>query len=437
MTKYDEALEKGEVRLPSLMMAVPYPEAFFDFMEESTENDHLNQSKLLNLTLDRAVENVKAYKEFKFKGLVESKDGLRLIEVEYKDVVYPVFLFFDDFSADYLTKRTALMEREAEEVQKATFGLAAETMFTDDLENSYLFQLKLVNSLFDNTLALADLSSNSLFSGKWLEEICRLSAMPSPTYLFTVQSVGYEEGVKWQHTHGLRRCNVFELEIFNVTSETVRECSYLLTNLGLFLLTSDRQFEHQPIHIGNGIVVVLENFKDAMGRHGDILGCNEDDRQGHDEFFMAVYSYFSQDDEINKNFREVPVLMKGKSDPIFYIRNKETARMAKLARAFFEKFLELSNVDGSFPILKAGLVVDDEYQDDDDDEELLREHLWLNFVEYDDDIKTIKGVLQNQPIYIDALNNGDEVVFNFDEITDWIVYVGEEVYTPDNAYLIV
>ncbi len=434
MTRYDKALEDNDVRRTSLMMAVPYSMAFEEFVEIASEDGELNQEKLLNLTLDRAIENIKSNNEFKFVGLKESSDSQRLIEVEYKGTIYPVFLFFEAFDKRNFWPKTALIDLESKEIDNSPIGIVTETMFTEDFEKSYMFQLKLVNSLFDITLVLADMSSNALFSGKWLYEVCKMSAMPSPTFLFTIHNVASESGERWQHTHGLRRCNLFELEILNVTEETSSKCANLLSYLGLFLLTSEKPKELEPTVVGRGIVIALQNYEDAIKKYGDIMGCTESDRVGHDEFYMAVFVYLRDDDEEKKVLNEVSPLLNTMDNPIFYVRNSESVRMAKSARVFFNGFLKLAEIEGTYPIIKGGIIVDEEHQNDED--EIKREHLWFDFLEYDEELKTIKGILQNQPYYIKALNAGDVVVFNFDEITDWIVYQKENIFTPNNVYLI-
>ncbi len=433
MTEYDEAIVNKEVQLTSLMMAVPYSEAFDEFIEAVTENGEVNKKKFWNLVLDKAIENIDANKEFKYLETMKSIGDSRFIKVEYKGEVFPVNLFFDVFEKSHFASKTALVEEELREIENVSFGLVVEIMFDEDIEKSYMFQLKLVNSIFHKTLVLADLSSDSMFSGKWLHEVCRMSAMPSPTYLFTIHSILGDNGEVWQHTHGLRRCNLFELEILNATKETALKCGNLLSYLGLFLLTSDKPREYEPLFVGRGIIVILINYKEAMKRYENILGCTENDRTGHDEFYMSVFVFASETDVVICKLSEAPKLLDTMEDPIFFVRNSETTRMAKSAKVFFGDFLRLVELDESYGIIKGGIVVDDEYQDD--DEEINREHLWFKFIEYNEEVGIVKGILLNQPYYISTLKVEDTVTFNFDEITDWIVYVGENSITPSNVYL--
>ncbi len=433
MTKYDEALNNKEVMVTSLMMAVPYSETYDEFFAAATENGEVNKSKFWDLTLDNTIANIGSNQEFKYLGTLKSFEDTRLIKVEYEGEIFPVNIFFEVFDKNNFIHKTALLDTESSEIENTKIGLVVEIMFTEDIELSYMFQLKLVNSLFDKTLCLVDLSTSSIFSGKWLREVCRMSAMPSPTYLFTIHSILGDNGEVWQHTHGLRRCNLFELEVLNVTKETAEKCGNLLSYLGLFLLTSDKPREYEPLFVGRGIIVALQNYKDGIKRYENILGCNESDREGHDKYYMSVFVYESEADVVICKFSEASKLLESMDDPIFFVRNSETNRMAKSARVFFEDFMKLVDVKDNFAIIKGGIVVDDEYQDEEG--EVNREHLWFKFIEYNDEIGVVKGVLLNQPYYIRTLKADDIVTFNFDEITDWIVYTDKNTFTPSNVYL--
>ncbi len=424
------------LKTASTMMAIPYDDVIEKISEKSMINGEFSPMLFAELNIDNAIEKIKASKDFKFIGIKLNKENLRLISVEYQGDEHDVFLFYDNFNCEAFFNKTVLMKNELEQVEKSDAGLVAEIMFTNDINKSYLFQLKLLNTLFDDICAVVDLSANSLCSGKWLKHVVKSKVAPQTSFLYSIHATTGDEDDIWLHTHGLHRCGLYELEMLNLTRDNYNIALDVLSYLVANLLENGICEEYELIQVGQNVYVALQNSEEAILRYENIVGISDYDREDHNVNCMTVLTYDTEIAFETKALDDLTELLRdieNYGNPAYILSQNETIRMATVAKETFKSFLKLCDNLENSGIIKCGIAVDDEYQDESD--VINKEHLWFDFIEYNESTKQIIGILRNKPYFIKDLNVEDKVSLSFDDTTDWIVYGGEVRYTPNNIYL--
>ncbi len=104
-------------------------------------------------------------------------------------------------------------DEELKRIDEVKHGLAVTMDFSGDPRVCFYDQLRIVDAMVPDKLAVLDCPSEKLLSGRWTAMAAGSSVMPAPRYLFTVQAVSGDSGEVWLHTHGLKRCGLYELEI--------------------------------------------------------------------------------------------------------------------------------------------------------------------------------------------------------------------------------
>ena len=90
---------------------------------------------------------------------------------------------------------------DIEEIQRQERGLIVEMLFDEHILESYHTQLKVINQLLPDCLAVLDGSSEKVLSGKWIALAAKSNVPPSPRYLFTAQTVSVDSYDVWLYSH--------------------------------------------------------------------------------------------------------------------------------------------------------------------------------------------------------------------------------------------
>lgn len=365
------------------------------------------------------------------------------IRVEYKGYEYNIdlnavslYLKPDDPALNNLSYS------ESEKLIASKVGLGCEMKFSDNNMDSFHLQIKLMNMLVPNMVALVDNSAYKIFPGKWVIMAAESKIAPSPKNMFIVHAVNGGKGGKsiWLHTHGLNRCGTIELEILGATIENFNIFANALQEMAQRLI-GDNKFidEKEPKLIGaasgdRNIVVTWQRSEWSLSDFPkNILGNINDRDEEHSINMGVVYIYENEDDEMNGKI--TPILKWEdyiKSNAIYYKSTEETQRMRDLALervGYMRKIYE--QIEGEKTILiKIGLTPDECYGF----EENQHEYIWFEANELRENDFT--ATLTQNAFYVDGMVEGVRKDFTYDDIVDWIVYCNEGAFSPDNVYLI-
>ena len=340
-------------------------------------------------------------------------------------------------------------EEELKAIDAVKSGLSVNMVYEGDCRVCYYDQLRLIDAMIPEKLAVLDCPSEKLLSGRWVELAARSSVMPAPRYLFTVQAISgdAEDGTDemWLHTHGLKRCGLYELEILCSSRERCNDHYHILESLAYRMIEADPE---TPVKPGDAVfvaqldedtflVVTAVDWKEALELYPEAtIGTPEDrgDDEVHTEDTCVVMAYASPDDEKARKYTKVQAydeLLQG--NPMFLVSTPETQRMRMLARermGFLVKALENSE---NTVLAKIGLVTDQKYWGNELEEDQ-REHIWFEVKEASGDKLT--AMLTQEPYYVSSMKEGDEGTYSFDDVTDWLVLTKQRRISPDDAYLL-
>ena len=388
----------------SFMIVIPRHEEDMEnpgsFLGNLTENE-LISVKDMHLDEERGM-----VVRFEIEG-AEYEAVLNPEEVEIPNMVRPEHAFSDE---------------EYQMLDEARVGLSVCMDFEGDCNRCFFDQLRFINALFPDILAVLDCPSEKLLSGKWVSLAARSKTLPAPRYLFTVQAISDGGEEVWLHTHGLKRCGLYELEILGSNKEFFNDHYKMIESFALRMLESD-----DPIEPGDGVFVgqaagkvltlTAVDWHEALEFYPDATLGTEEDRDdgvhGEDTYVLMIYKN-DRDEEAKRMFS-----------------NAETKRMSDLAIERIPFMLKAFENKDNTIIVKIGLITDKAYWNGDKPE---REHIWFELKDVKDD--KIVAVLTQEPYYVSGFKEGDTGTFPFSEITDWMIFTKERRVTPDDAYLL-
>lgn len=359
--------------------------------------------------------------------------NLSMAEPDFPDFFRTVHFFSDlDF-------------QKIEKIEKA---LTVEIDYTGDFVASYHDQLKIINCLVPDKLAVVDLPSEKILSGKWVKLAAESDIPPAPRYLYTAQAITNDSGEVWIHSHGLRRCGLPDLEILGSNRDMAQVHYQILENAAIHMIDEERcPEEGEPTLLarlaeGVPMITVLADWEDALKLYPDATVGTEDDRdEYHAEGTKVIMLYLNAEDMENGKISRIQELDKYLGhNTMFMISHKETERMRSLARERIDYVCKVSDqLDSGVEVLmKLGLRVDDEYLQPETDPDEQREHIWftLKAVEQDEEGPIFICELMQEPYYVKAMQKGSTGSFRVADVTDWAIFRDEKKYTPDDAYLI-
>lgn len=328
---------------------------------------------------------------------------------------------------------------DIEFISNAKIGLLVSMEFGKEPLESYHAQLKIINEMVPDIVAVIDDSSEKILSGKWVKLAAKSAVPPAPRYIYTVQAVSSgDDGCVWLHSHGMNRCGMPELEILDSSKETYQEHYNVIETLANRLLEMEEPIQTgEPLFLARmteeiPMVVTLIDWKEAVENYPeDMLGGRKDREEGHNQNTCAVYVYAQYDDIEKRNYSPVSVFDEFmKDNPLYMISTKETERMKKQARERLDYMIKAFENKDNKIIVKIGLEIDEEFRDDQNQ----HEHIWFELQEVLDG--SIKGALIQEPYYVKDMHEGSVGIYDFDKITDWLIYTRERRLTTDDVYLL-
>jgi len=404
----------------SFMVVIPKNAADIDNLELLAERLQTTDIKLVDRK-DNAPESGLMLRVA--SGELQYVVHLDTIDVEMPEM-YRIQHFFRDI--------------DMEEIQRQEKGLLVEMLFDEHILESYHTQLKIINQLLPDCLAVLDHSSEKVLSGKWIQLAAQSHVAPSPRYIFTVQAVAEDTDEVWLHSHGLNRCGLPELEILNSSKEMFDDHYNIIEILAKRLIESgEAPTEKEPIYLamvadGIPLMATVVNWREAVRKYpADILGGASDRKESHNENTDAIFCYPNPKAIKKKQYCEVNVYNEYLSkNPIYMLTTQETERMRSLAAERLEYMLKMFGRENINILVKVGLDTDEEYQEQGNG----FEHIWFELKEIHKDTFTAK--LTQEPYYIKDLHEGAIMTFPYSQITDWIIFAPDGRVTPDDVYLL-
>ena len=119
-------------------------------------------------------------------------------------------------------------------------------------------------------LAVMDVAAEKLISGRWISLASKSKVMPSPRYLFTVQAVSGDDDEVWLHTHGLKRCGLYELEIMYSDKNLYSTHYQIIETMAFRMLEAEEPVKpgdavfNAQLSNGNYLVTTAVNWEEAL-----------------------------------------------------------------------------------------------------------------------------------------------------------------------------
>lgn len=385
--------------------------------------NHLNQSRYFKVLSSRLEET-----------------SLKL-ELESGDINCWAEIYLSDFDGSELPEIYRIQhffpDVDIAAIEKAVVGISVAMEFGKDALAYYHLQLRIIDAILPDKLAVLDESSEKILSGRWVTLAAASNIPPAPSYLFTVQAVAGENTDVWLHSHGLNRCGITELEILNSTKDMYQIHYSIIERLANRILEADKPLEPgDSLYLARlsdsiPMIVTIVGWEEAIRFYDDnILGGLKDRKDGHNRDTSAIFVYQSKEDY--ENHRMLPVSVYDeyiKQNPIYMISNDETDRMKALAQERLPFLRRALSNRANHILLKLGLEIDEEYRTEDN----FKEHIWFELLKMDDDRLTAK--LTQEPYYISGLHEGDTGLYTCSQITDWLIYTPQKRLSPDDVYL--
>lgn len=324
---------------------------------------------------------------------------------------------------------------------EATGNITFSLNFHENVREDYLMQLRILTGLSSHIACIYDESAYRVLPMEQITYLLSMKTLPSYDLLYCVHGVYDENGTYWLHTHGLSRCGLIELELIKI-KENIHEFSELLNATAKRYLEDGLPEQDAHINVGYASMVTLEvkwtpwekALEQETKRHlfqkkADFCGSFKDREDEHSMPSGILYAYYEQ------TYQPIHVYTSFLSDnPILYISNEETKRMADYAkeaiahlRNIFEKNEE--EKEDMLCMIKAGIDVDvaDELCGD-------KEHLWFEVTEIKE--RSFIGELTNEPYGVSYMNCGESYEIDLEKISDYMIMRKEQVtLTPNNMYL--
>ncbi len=370
---------------------------------------------------------------------VEIESRKYTVNVDYVNVDIP----------DFFVSTHCFSDLDFEKINEMDTGLSIEIEYTDEYLASYHDQLKLIECFVPDKLAVMDIPSEKMLSGKWVSLAADSNVPPSPKYLFSVQAISGEEDDDeiWLHSHGLKRCGLPDLEILGSSRDMYSTHYSIIETVAVRMIENEEAPNlYEPIFLAwltdeAALVATLVTWETGLKYYPDVkLGTVEDRDEYHSEGTTVIMVYPGPDDADEEKPDKVQIFDEYLLDnPMFMISSSETARMRNMACErieYMKKAFEMHEEDNHI-LLKIGLHVDKEFLDPEEPPENQREHIWFELM----DIKNAGGEdrfvckLTQEPYYVKSMKTGSIGEYDISDITDWIIITKERHYSPDDAYM--
>lgn len=415
-------------------------EAPLGYWEEKSYMMIIPSNELRNplVGLFERVADIEGVEIIEKKDLSDTEPGY--IKVSYEKEEYEIGFYPNSFTLQecYLSNNYYFAKEDIERLRNTHRALTIFMDFKSNPKISYHLQLKIAEAIIPDMLALLDESAERLIPYKWVEMTTNTKIVPSANDLFVVQAVLGKNDEVWLHTHGLSRCGLTELEVFEANKENYNSYYALISTFASYLIDKiEENFNprENSAYIGvlsdeTPVVVTALSWTEALNYYPKLkLGGLKDRKESHNTHSSVIFVYQSEKDEKENRVSKVNIYDNlWQDNPIFFISNEETDRMRSLAIERFSYVKEqFKNKDNKI-IIKVGMKTADLENPDS------LEHIWFELLEIKGN--KFRAKLTQEPYNIPDIKVGDEMWFKISEITDWAIYMKDYAINPGTVYLI-
>ena len=350
------------------------------------------------------LKNVQESEHVRVKNLHFDDDRGMIINFLVDDSEYEATVGPTPVKYRTCSDRSIVYRRGSQMIDEAEMGIYVSIDYEGDSNQCFYDQLRIIDALFPELLAVLDCPSEKLLSGKWVSLAAKSSVLPAPRYLFTVQAISDGGDEVWLHTHGLKRCGLYELEILNSNKEFFNDHYKMIEAFALRMLESDEPIEPgDAVFIGQAagkqLTLTAVDWKEALDHYPDVTLGTEEDRDdgvhGEDTCVLMIYKneraeeqqIYTPVDDFNQFLGQ---------NPMFYFSTEETKRMSALARERLPYMIKAFGNKENAVIAKIGLTIDKEHWSNPDKPE--KEHIWFEIKDIKND--SVVGELTQEPYYV-------------------------------------
>lgn len=305
---------------------------------------------------------------------------------------------------------------DVDAIRASTWAIGTERAFRGHPLDEYHHQLLLAAAAVPGAVALYDESAYRLHSGDWLREAARSSVPPGPSCLYSIHSVyddSTAEAEAWLHTHGMLRCRSVELELVGVPLSAVNLMADLLNTAAALFIDAGPVPAGEAFEVGSDLQLAWLPWQRVVAERELLLGgaADRDEIHGVPSGVLVAPG----DDGGWRDPTCYTELLEG--DPLLYVTDGETERMALLAKERVHEFLrlqrQLAGAEGWQFLVKLGYLIDGAEGEHD------REHLWFRVHGFRADV--LDATLLNSPYRIERLHEGQRGEHSLDLLTDWLI----------------
>ncbi|MCI0650771.1 MAG: hypothetical protein L0Z55_02685 [Planctomycetes bacterium] len=329
-------------------------------------------------------------------------------------------------------------QEEFDEAQSARWNLVLESVLDPAHPNeSYHKQLRIAAALCEGLAAACyDANSMMLRSATTLRELAACQEAPAPSELFHIDYMSEGERV-WIHSHGLRRFDLPELEIFEVPSERAVVAVDAMQWLAAYVLGERIPSMGCVVEFGDGIVTRLRPVQEMISLHSpELLGGTAD----HDEFHEGWRLALTDADQGPRNLAPVRLLEAVGGDAVFWLSEYESDRRARLARERFgvaaTLFYSTRFREREF-LVKIGVPADERRTDytqllaeGEIPKDASREPMWFRVLSVARG--RLQGKLIDRPLHATFLSEGETYKLQTSQVSDYEIRLDDHLYTPEN-----
>jgi hypothetical protein len=296
--------------------------------------------------------------------------------------------------------------------RESTWSIVVSTQLGPSPLRDFHRLVRLLAALAPDAVMVYDIDSLTPRSGHWLREVAAAATPPSPATLFTIHDVAPANGEShWLHTHGLGRCGSLELDVIDVPADGTGLIGQLINSVASLFVERGIPEPGEPFLAGDRLELVWLPWEESLAHvsPGATGGrADRDDSHSGPRGVLLLPGAFTSPAEYLTILRE---------NPLLYVSDMETERMALLASERLPRFLRLLSRFGSAPgwvfLVKLGYVVDDAETPSD------REHLWFEVHDYESG--DVDATLLNQPYRIARFSESQRARHSLDHLSDWAV----------------
>jgi hypothetical protein len=312
---------------------------------------------------------------------------------------------------------------------KFSFGL--ETILEGHPLYAFHDQIKKICNLAPDALVFMDENAFVARDTERFHEIAKSKAPPSPAAMYNIHFVTKDnkpDSPVWMHTHGLRRCGLFEIELLSVPNESAELIYNILVTTAAMWMEKGMPPPDRSFAVGHGIEIVWLPWEEAIKTIKNEPGDSQDRNEPHNYPTACLFASKKKKKYYEKLSYFLPILTQ---HPVFFRSNAETQRMATLAEERFDIFRELfakygKEKDWDF-VVKIGYLTDSDSGSG--------EHLWFEVQDIMED--SIEAILTNEPYDIKRMKKGDRGIHKLEGMSDFHIYCPFGAFNPESISILI